>query len=104
MPPPQPKAPPPQPGATVVLPSGYIVYPGKRYGLKKMRVHYGISQRQAQKVARRLGAKVMGVRKTGEMKYVFRSGRRLKTNARRKDASVSLVSAILNEIALEQPI
>jgi hypothetical protein len=69
-------------------------------GMKKIRVHYGMSQRQAIKSARMMGAMVQPIRGTGELRYRFRSGRRIVTDRRRKDASKKLVAAMLDELAL----
>lgn len=65
--------------------------------MREIKVHQGMGRKQAEKVARRIGAVVLPVRRTGETKFVFPSGRRLKINARRKDASLAVVQAILDE-------
>jgi hypothetical protein len=61
-------------------------------------VHYGMSRRQAEKAARKMGVAVSAARKTGETKFVFADGRQMKTNARRKDASKAIVKALLDEM------
>ncbi len=66
--------------------------------MKREQVHYGMNQMQAQKVARKRGAVVTPVRKTGETDVIFPSGRRVRTNARRKDSTRALIKALLDEI------
>lgn len=67
-------------------------------GLKRPKVHHGMNRRDAERVARKIGATVSPLRRTGEKECVFPSGRRVRLNARRKDAPRSLVAAILSEI------
>ena len=74
-----------------------LTRPGNRKAVRAIKVHQGMDRKQAEKVARRIGAVVLPVRRSGETKFIFPSGRRLKANARRKDASLALVKAILDE-------
>jgi hypothetical protein len=57
-----------------------------------------MSQMQVEKAARTMGVTVCMTRKSGETKFVFPSGRQMKTNGRRKDASRAVVKALLDEM------
>ena len=86
------------PGWLACFRSVCITRPGDRSnGLKEFKVHYGMSQKQVQKTARKMGVKVCAMRKSGETKFVFPSGRQMRTNARRKDASKAIVKALMDE-------
>ncbi len=83
-------------GGCHVLRSVFLFCPGNRNGLKRNSVHYGMSRKQAEKVARKIGAVVTPARQSGETIFVFPNGQRMKTNARRKDTSMALVKALMN--------
>ena len=60
------------PGWLACFRSVCITRPGDRSnGLKEFKVHYGMSQKQVQKTARKMGVKVCAMRKSGETKLVL---------------------------------
>jgi len=65
--------------------------------VKKDLIHYGMNQKQAHKAARKRGAVVTPVRRTGEIDVIFPSGRRVRTSARRKDSTRAYIKALRDE-------
>ena len=56
-----------------------------------------MSRKQVEKAARKMGVTVQACRRSGEIKFVFPSGRQIKANGRRKDAPLVVVKALMDE-------